>query len=61
MRSWQKWCRLLLAATIAPLLGYGCSTPLRDAVLSGVMDFVSGTTAEILSALLPVDELLQGV
>ena len=47
----NKW-RLLAALTgILPVLGTSC-TSIRDAVVSGGYDFISGTTTDLLTQLL---------
>jgi len=49
---------MLLGITVPMLFGMNCTTQLRDAVSSGVLDFVTGTTTDTLSAVVSLDELL---
>ena len=55
MKRLMKW--LVLTAAAPTLCGVNCGLTLRDAVLGGAMDYVSGTTTNALSSLLPLDTL----
>ncbi len=53
--------RLLLCATGCSLAATSCALDIRDAFVSGALDYVSGTTTQLLSQLiiLPGDESLE--
>ncbi len=59
MTTPAKWKWLTLTTCLLPTLAVGCSTTLRDAVLSGVIDFVSSAVPAALEALLPIARVLQ--
>ena len=54
MKNAAKWKWLLISTGLFPLLELGCSTTLRDALVSGAFDFVSGSVTDLLTRLLPV-------
>jgi hypothetical protein len=47
----RKWLVLVMLCGAA-VLGSSCAVNLRDAVVSGALDFVSGSTSNLLSSLL---------
>ena len=49
---------MLVAVAGSTLWGMNCTTSLRDAAIGGALDYVTGTTAELLSAYVPADLLL---
>jgi hypothetical protein len=49
----RKWLTLALLCS-ATLLGSSCVANIRDAILGGALDFVSGSTSDFLSSLLPL-------
>jgi len=51
MKVPRKWLALVLLGGAA-LLGSSCVTNLRDAIVGGALDFVSGSTSSFLSTLL---------
>ena len=55
-------CKRLMAALLAlPLMSWGCSaSDVRDALVAGAMDFVSGTISDTLTALLPIADTISG-
>ena len=53
MSTRSRWLCLVLVCG-STLAGTGCGTYLRDAIIGGAMDFVSGSTANLLSSLLPL-------
>jgi hypothetical protein len=59
MTTAAKWKWLILTTCLFPMLAASCSMTLRDAVLSGGIDFVSGTVTAALEALLPIARVLQ--
>jgi hypothetical protein len=49
----RKWLTLVVLCGTT-LLGASCATNIRDAILGGALDFVSGSTSSLLSSLLPL-------
>ncbi len=60
MKHTAKWKCLIIAASLFPLFGWSCSTDLRDAALAGLLDYVSGTVTDSLTALVPIVDALSG-
>ena len=58
MRRLAKYLGLLSAG--AALAGVSCTTDLRDSLINGVMDYVSGNTTDLLNGVLPLTTLLLG-
>lgn len=50
----------LVIASLSTCFAGSCATGLRDAVLTGVFDFTSGTVTDTLGALVPVSDLFGG-
>jgi hypothetical protein len=46
----MKQCVMLIAMAGPTLFGMNCSTQVRDAAAAGVLDFITGSTTDILSA-----------
>lgn len=61
MTTAAKWKWLILTTCLFPTLAAGCSLTLRDAVLSGAIDFISSTVTAALQALLPIGRVLETV
>jgi len=58
MSQLKRWAFTMVVA-LAVGLSAGCSgVILRDAVLSGFLDYVTGTTTELITAVSPVDDNL---
>ncbi len=55
MKKMKLWA-MLVAMTGPTLFGMNCTTQMRDAVAGGVLDFISGTTADTLSAAIAPEE-----
>lgn len=53
MRIAHKWLVLVMLCSTT-LLGSSCATNIRDAIVGGALDFVSGSTTSLLSSLLPL-------
>ena len=60
MRNAAKFKRLIIATSLFPLFAWSCSTDFRDAALAGLLDFVSGTVTDSLTALAPVADAISG-
>lgn len=60
MKCNTKWLRVFATTGLCPLFAWSCSTELRDAAVSGLMDFVSGTVTETLAAIVPVASTISG-
>ncbi len=60
MSHWSRWTRLIVATSLLPLFGGACSVDFRDALYGGVLDFVSGTTTEVLTNLIPLAQGIPG-
>ncbi len=56
MVRFGKWILLLAGASIT--FGVSCAMNMRDALLSGAMDYVSGTTSDALGSLLPLNDAI---
>ena len=57
MRTITKWL-MILGVAGGTLMGTSCATDMRDAVVSGAYDFLSGTTTDFLNSI--VDTLFNG-
>lgn len=61
MKHIAKWKVLILTAGLLPAFGLSCSTTdVRDAALAGLLDFLSGTITDSLTALLPIADTISG-
>lgn len=49
MKLTRKCLALVVAAGFLPVLGLSCAALVRDAVLAGAMDFVTGTVTDALA------------
>ncbi len=59
MRRTSGLALLLLAFTLVPMcMGTSCQTDMRDAVYAGVLDYVSGTTADSVNSLMPLSQAM---
>ena len=56
--SSRSWALLTLLAVM--VLASGCTEMVGSAVVSGVMDYVSGSVSSSLTGLLPLDEIIIG-
>jgi hypothetical protein len=52
MKIRHRWVVLIMCCGTT-LLGSSCATDIRDAIVSGALDFVSGNTSSLLSSLFP--------
>jgi hypothetical protein len=52
---------LILSAAGPALFGMNCTTDLRDAALTGALDFVSGTITDGATALLPIADWMGAI
>lgn len=50
----------LLVISLSSCFAGTCTTGLRDAVLTGVFDFTSGTVTDTLTTLVPVSDFISG-
>lgn len=48
----------VLLAPGAALFGGGCPQNIKDALISGAIDFVEGTSEEVLNRVLPIPDLV---
>ncbi len=50
----------LVVVSLSTCFAGSCATSLRDAALTGVLDFTSGTVTDTLTTLVPVSDLVRG-
>lgn len=55
LKKHMLWTLCAATGTLA-----ACSADVRDALISGAFDFVSGSTTDILRSLLPVVDMVAG-
>ena len=56
MSRMKRWTCAMVAALAAGLIA-GCDGALlKDAVVSGVLDYVTGTTTDLITAVSPLDD-----
>lgn len=55
MKRMRRWS--LLTAFAGGSLFAGCTTDLRDALLAGILDYITDTTTNLVTAVSPLDDL----
>lgn len=60
MKCNAKWMRLIAASSLFPLFGWSCTSDFRDAAVAGILDFVTGSMTDSLTALLPIADTISG-
>jgi hypothetical protein len=55
-RSGKRWLGWLAGGTM--LAATSCSTDMRDAVMAGALDYITGTTSGLIGALVAIDDQL---
>jgi hypothetical protein len=60
-RDWKlRIGSLIVFAAPGMLLGTSCASDIRRSVVAAGLDFVEGSAGDVLSALFPLDQILNG-
>lgn len=55
MKRLRRWS--LLTAFAGGTLFAGCTTDFRDAMLAGILDYITDTTTDLVTVVSPIDDL----